>query len=78
MVGERFKAWREQLRADVRAIGDTVRSRIEYGDPPLLNPSEDLGVSPRLSLDAKRQRIRRRRAFLGLDFREAVEGPGRR
>ncbi len=77
MVGERVRAWTEQLRRDVRGLGEAVQHRIEYGDPPLLNPSEDAGVSPLVSLDAKRQRIKRRRALLGLDYAE-YHGPGGR
>lgn len=70
MVGERIQAWVGQLRADARSITDAVSHRARLGDPPLLAPAEDLGVNALALNDAKRQRIRRRRALLGLDYEE--------
>ncbi|MGI0070508.1 MAG: hypothetical protein ACRECT_00270 [Thermoplasmata archaeon] len=77
MAGERVRAWTDQVRADARGLVAAVRHRVQFGDPPLLVPAEDAGVSTLALLDAKRQRIRRRRALLGLDYEE-YSGPGAR
>ena len=78
MVGERVKAWTDQFRKDARGLADAVEHRIQFGDPPLLNPSEDLGISPLAALEAKRQRIKRRRALLDLPYESYSGSVGRR
>lgn len=81
MVGEllraRARAWLDQTKADARGLVAAVEHRINYGDPVLLAPAEDAGISTLALMDAKRGRIRRRRALFGLEYKE-FHGPGER
>jgi len=62
----------DEVRSDVDRIADMVVHRIKYGSPPLLDPSEDLGLPSGLAMFFKGKRIERRRKFLGLEYREWV------
>ena len=75
MVGERIRAWAGEVRRDARGIVDAVEHRVQYGDPPIFTPGDDLGLSAFAMLQAKKQRIRRRRALVGIEYRE-FHGPG--
>lgn len=69
-VNDAVNSYSRDLQQDVNNIMDMVYHRIMYGSPPLLIPSEDAAVSPRASLDAHQERIRRRRQLLGLPYEE--------
>ncbi len=79
MVGEilrdRISAWVKSAAGDATGVVEMVTHRVTHGSPPLLSPSEDLALSARATLDAKQERIRRRRMLLGLPFEE-WRGPG--
>jgi hypothetical protein len=66
-IADRLNAWVNRARQDVKTVVDTAQHRMDYGSPPLLDPSEDVGLSPNVSLSAKQERIFRRRELLGLE-----------
>jgi len=55
---------------NVQNIIDMIFSRIEYGDPILLQPGEDLGINSQLSRNYRKKIIKLRREFLGLPYKE--------
>ena len=68
--GERVRAFADTVRADVRGVVDMVQHRIHKGSPVLLAPLQDVGVSSSILSNQAQERIKRRRALLGLDYEE--------
>jgi hypothetical protein len=66
--GTRLRAFVDEIKKDVDGAASVVMHRINYGSPPLFDESEDVTVSPIVSLSQKQKRIQRRRALLGLPY----------
>ena len=67
-VRQGIQQWVQDATEDAQNLINMVVHRIQYGSPPLIDPSEDAMVSTRAALDAKQERIRRRRMLLGLPY----------
>jgi len=73
MIGDRLRSgasevFATEVRSDVNDLVKVVMHRIQYGSPPLLGASDELGVSDVLVMQQKQKRIQRRRSLLGLPY----------
>lgn len=68
-IGRLQEYWREK-REQFSQIANMVFHRIEYGSPILLQPADDLGIPPTLSMRFRQESIKLRRKVLGLPYKE--------
>ena len=73
-IGDRLRngvdEWTKEARRNAQSILDTMSHRVQFGSPPLLDPSEDVAASSFAAMQAKQDRIRRRRKLLGLPYED--------
>ncbi len=68
-ISELQEYWREK-REQMAEITDMIFHRLEYGSPILLQPGDDLGISPDQSMKIRQEAIKLRRKILGLPYEE--------
>jgi hypothetical protein len=73
-IGDRLRNgvtnWTSEAERNVRNVIDTVSHRVQFGSPPLLDPSDEVAASSFAAMQAKQDRIRRRRKLLGLPYED--------
>lgn len=73
-IGDRFRngirEWTNEAERNAKNLLDTVSHRVQFGSPPLLDPSEEAATSSFAAMQAKQDRIRRRRKLLGLPYED--------